>query len=209
RARFYNPLIARFTQEDTYCGDGLNLYAYVANNPIRYVDPSGYGCEDKGLNYETNPDHPIRVYRNVDLSKSEAIYVADPRLVVEMPFIGKNGSSMNSEGWLRDHKYFWKELLDRYPEAFSDNNKKIIAGKNPFTTMPTNDEVFRTYFPQYDVKGLRGQGLVHHHVGGGGQAVPVPTPIHPGSGGIHNVEKKLGIWGNDSMYAELLQKFIK
>ncbi|MEC0127793.1 RHS repeat-associated core domain-containing protein [Paenibacillus pabuli] len=34
RARFYNPLIARFTQEDTYRGDGLNLYAYVANNPI-------------------------------------------------------------------------------------------------------------------------------------------------------------------------------
>ncbi|WP_201782172.1 RHS repeat-associated core domain-containing protein, partial [Paenibacillus xylanivorans] len=30
RARFYNPLIARFTQEDTYRGDGLNLYAYVA-----------------------------------------------------------------------------------------------------------------------------------------------------------------------------------
>ncbi|WP_408892436.1 RHS repeat-associated core domain-containing protein [Paenibacillus taichungensis] len=34
RSRFYNPLIARFTQEDTYRGDGLNLYAYVANNPI-------------------------------------------------------------------------------------------------------------------------------------------------------------------------------
>jgi RHS repeat-associated protein len=48
RARFYNPLIARFTQEDTYRGDGLNLYAYVANNPIRYVDPSGYMCEVKG-----------------------------------------------------------------------------------------------------------------------------------------------------------------
>ncbi len=48
RARFYNPQIARFTQEDTYRGDGLNLYAYVANNPIRYVDPSGYMCEVKG-----------------------------------------------------------------------------------------------------------------------------------------------------------------
>lgn len=33
RARFYNPVIARFTQEDTYRGDGLNLYAYCANNP--------------------------------------------------------------------------------------------------------------------------------------------------------------------------------
>ena len=41
RARFYNPIIGRFTQEDTYRGDGLNLYAYCANNPIYYVDPSG------------------------------------------------------------------------------------------------------------------------------------------------------------------------
>ena len=42
RARFYNPVIARFTQEDTYRGDGLNLYAYCANNPIYYIDPSGF-----------------------------------------------------------------------------------------------------------------------------------------------------------------------
>ena len=42
RARFYNPVIARFTQEDTYRGDGLNLYAYCANNPVGYVDPSGH-----------------------------------------------------------------------------------------------------------------------------------------------------------------------
>ena len=42
RARFYNPIIGRFTQEDTYRGDGLNLYAYCANNPVFYVDPSGY-----------------------------------------------------------------------------------------------------------------------------------------------------------------------
>ena len=41
RARFYNPVIARFTQEDTYRGDGLNLYAYCENNPVFYVDPTG------------------------------------------------------------------------------------------------------------------------------------------------------------------------
>ena len=42
RARFYNPSIGRFMQEDVYRGDGLNLYAYCANNPVMYFDPSGY-----------------------------------------------------------------------------------------------------------------------------------------------------------------------
>ena len=42
RARFYNPVLGRFLQEDTYRGDGLNLYAYCANNPVMYYDPSGY-----------------------------------------------------------------------------------------------------------------------------------------------------------------------
>ncbi len=42
RARFYNPVIGRFTQEDTYYGDGLNLYQYCQANPVGYVDPSGH-----------------------------------------------------------------------------------------------------------------------------------------------------------------------
>ncbi len=42
RARFYNPVVGRFTQEDVYRGDGLNLYAYCRNNPIVYYDPSRY-----------------------------------------------------------------------------------------------------------------------------------------------------------------------
>ncbi len=35
-------MIARFTQEDVYRGDGLNLYVYVVNNPLLWIDPSGY-----------------------------------------------------------------------------------------------------------------------------------------------------------------------
>ena len=42
RARCYNPLLGRFLQEDVYRGDGLNLYVYCENNPVRYHDPSGY-----------------------------------------------------------------------------------------------------------------------------------------------------------------------
>ena len=48
RARYYNPIVGRFTQEDVYQGDGLNLYAYCKNNPVIYYDPSGYSCENSG-----------------------------------------------------------------------------------------------------------------------------------------------------------------
>ncbi len=48
RARYYNPVIGRFTQEDTYYGAGLNLYAYCRNLPVGYEDPSGhYPCKEK------------------------------------------------------------------------------------------------------------------------------------------------------------------
>ena len=46
RARYYNSLVGRFTQEDVYRGDGLNLYAYCGNKPVMYVDPSGYAWEN-------------------------------------------------------------------------------------------------------------------------------------------------------------------
>ncbi|WP_413409355.1 RHS repeat domain-containing protein [Paenibacillus amylolyticus] len=46
RTRWYDPNTGRFINEDTFEGElddplSLNLYAYVHNNPLRYVDPSG------------------------------------------------------------------------------------------------------------------------------------------------------------------------
>ncbi|HFK1545162.1 hypothetical protein N7X28_25195 [Bacillus sp. SM-B1] len=153
-------------------------------------------------------DNPIRTYRGVELQNIDPVYIASQRTVVEMPFVGKGEKYTNAEGWRRNLKYFWSELLDRHPEAFSPNNRAIIEGRNPFTDSPVNDKVFREYFSQYDVKGVRGDKLVHH-IGGGGQAFPVPQKLHPGSGGIHNIEKEAGIWGKDKIYSELLQKLIK
>ena len=46
-ARMYDPVTARFLQEDTYRGNpndplSLNLYTYCANNPLIYCDPTGH-----------------------------------------------------------------------------------------------------------------------------------------------------------------------
>jgi len=41
--------------EDTYYGDGLNLYAYCHNNPVNFVDPSGHGSKPKPIK-SNDPD---------------------------------------------------------------------------------------------------------------------------------------------------------
>jgi len=125
-----------------------------------------------------------------------------------MPYVGKGVTGTNAGGWLRDSNHYWNQILRQHPEAFSEFNRKILAGKVPGLVSPVNDKAFRTVFSQYDVAGLRGKSLVHHHIGGGGQAFAVPQPLHPGYGGIHNMEKSWGIWGGEDDIADFLQRFL-
>ncbi len=58
-ARMYNPVTARFIQEDTYTGKrndalSLNLYTYCHNEPLMYSDPTGHR-EVEGIEIG---DHP-------------------------------------------------------------------------------------------------------------------------------------------------------
>ena len=50
-ARMYDPVTARFMQEDTYAGQqqdplSLNLYTYCHNSPLMYWDPTGHAAEE-------------------------------------------------------------------------------------------------------------------------------------------------------------------
>ena len=69
RVRFYNPVIGRFTQEDTYYGDGLNLYQYCQANPVGYGDPSGHNvCPVLKSKYEEYwKQHPEQLYERLYL----------------------------------------------------------------------------------------------------------------------------------------------
>ena len=71
RARYYNPVIAGFTQEDTYYGDGLNLYTYCQNNPILYHDPTGHGTKENSP-YSRNEQQYIDVGADPDTARLAA-----------------------------------------------------------------------------------------------------------------------------------------
>jgi RHS repeat-associated protein len=59
RARYYDPRLARFGSEDPAGPhDGLNLYAYVGNSPINFVDTNGL--------YRTTKDFPPELRADVD-----------------------------------------------------------------------------------------------------------------------------------------------
>lgn len=59
RARWYDPQSGRFISEDPIGLDGgINLYAYVDNNPLRYFDPEGTQMRSD-RNWHTGDTNPI------------------------------------------------------------------------------------------------------------------------------------------------------
>jgi len=49
--RYYDTTTARYLRTDPY-GDGLNLYAYVLNNPINWIDPWGLCARTDKLRFD-------------------------------------------------------------------------------------------------------------------------------------------------------------
>ena len=152
RARYYNPVLGRFMQEDVYQGDGLNLYAYCHNNPVIYYDPSGYNVTNSPV-FNTQQDLENRL-KYVPQQKTEY-----------GKFLGKRGNSyfkvnMNNT----DPEY--KELIDtlnlygtdrvKYTNGMIDmedfttfSTEVVIKSKRPPTHRATNTEIVNTIF-QYN-----------------------------------------------------------
>ncbi|CAM3529392.1 putative Rhs family protein [Xenorhabdus nematophila ATCC 19061] len=56
RARYYSPTLGRFLQTDPAgIEGGLNLYAYVGNDPVNFIDPTGQWGETVSLGLDALP----------------------------------------------------------------------------------------------------------------------------------------------------------
>ena len=121
RARFYNPVIGRFTQEDTYYGDGLNLYQYCQANPVGYVDPSGHTCEIVQNHYEQYQEYRKQHPRATAAEVYEAVTGKDPL----KKDAGKSGSTTINGLNIIDGKVDGKIPLAEYEKYRVDSVHNI------------------------------------------------------------------------------------
>jgi RHS repeat-associated protein len=64
RARFYHPALGRFVSADTIVPEpgnpqDFNRYAYVSNNPLKFVDPTGHDPIPPTPTVEPSEDDPV------------------------------------------------------------------------------------------------------------------------------------------------------
>lgn len=127
-----------------------------------------------------NAIHSTSDGRNYSLNYSE-------KITLSTNFIGQGKSNANSQGWERNSHKFFVQLEKEHPEMFSKANSLRIANhQNPIV-----DKRMIDHNPQF--KDYKGDTLIHHHIGGDGEATALPAGMHKGYGGVHSAEKEAGI----------------
>ena len=135
---YYDPYVGRFTQRDPI-GDGGNWYAYVANNPLAFVDPTGLRLDF--INANNGETHSI-----TDASAIDNFYVGDLTPENQTLFYGLFGTPSGDPGdaisfldlgatkgmltnLINSNNGFtlgWKDLGEDYGDYRSDINKLRI-----------------------------------------------------------------------------------
>ena len=130
-ARYYDPADKRFLTEDTYRGsendpNTLHLYAYCANNPVNYVDPSGHKAEWRGFGVQAD----IGFASSGGISASFGIDLVYLRNNVKTRYKKGNVHVYSHGSASADTETFMQKMLES-PKSLIDINelKKIFKSK--------------------------------------------------------------------------------
>lgn len=154
----------------------------------------------------------IHAYRNIDGKTLDTSYTTSggqpytlrcsDALKVDMNFIGQEKSASNAQGWERSSNYYFEKLMENHPEMFSAKNAMRVQNKQA----PVVDQKMIDQNPAWAA--YRGETLIHHHIGGDGEAVAVPQSVHKGFGEIHNAEKAAGITQSCRAFSDKCQVYV-
>jgi len=155
RARFYNPVVGRFTQEDTYRGDGLNLYSYVQNNPVNYYDPSGFSSVCSGKSNTWNEFQKANKGKYASSKEAAEAYKKSnkPKGVTYEGTIYRNVNSafdpldMNAYTINSNHRYTQPGTPGLY---FGDSEKTVYAELGSYKVTDYSNRTMHSYDAKLD-----------------------------------------------------------
>lgn len=176
-ARYYDPDEGVFLSQDTYRGTetdagSWNLYAYCANNPVNYVDPSGHASSpiSSGTYYPAQAWDSLREFEKDNkkknkLTKEQKLFVA----VIAGEAIGENKKSWKAIAHIimnrvKDKTYDFKSYntvtaVVKQPYQFSSyfykdkqyvKAKKYLKKRKPKNK--TYEKLIKTVIPIYQGK---------------------------------------------------------
>ena len=145
-ARYYDPYIGRFTQRDPI-GDGVNWYAYVANNPLRFVDPTGFRAVDdteaEALRFTFGEGGGKVLIKRIDIQFNPEVVGRVPRgssRIIELNPDYDSGNLTWLAIFIHEATHIWQNHTGRYQDGWDEKEKDYLYNYRQLSTLNLKNE---------------------------------------------------------------------